>query len=238
MIDISNYFVAQASVGNFQLMFILFSFLGGVLASISPCSLAMLPIVIGYIGGYGGNDNKKIFWQLMSFIIGSALVFSIIGVFCALTGKVFISYAGNYFLIILASFLLALGLHLLGILELNFPALINKIPQNRNNSKFLYPMLLGAIFAIAGTPCSTPILAGIMSFAAITNSILLSVIMLFSFALGQGLILVIAGMFTGLIKKFGSVVSLSEMLIKFSGVLLILASIYMYYKIFAKFFLF
>lgn len=238
MIDISNYFVTQSSAGNFQLIFIVLSFFGGVLASISPCSLAMLPVVIGYIGGYGGSDNKKIFWQLVSFIIGSALVFSIIGVICALTGKVFISYAGDYFLIILASFLLALGLNLLGILDLNFPTLINKIPQNRNNSKFLYPMLLGAIFAIAGTPCSTPILAGIMSFAAITNSILLSVIMLFAFALGQGLILVVAGMFTGLIKKIGSVVSLSEILIKISGALLILASIYMYYKIFAKFFLF
>ena len=235
MIDIANYFTTQASSGQFQLVFILVAFFGGVLASISPCSLAMLPIVIGYIGGYGDNDNKKIFWQLISFIFGSAIVFSVIGVICALTGQVFISFAGDYFLIILASFLLALGLNLVGVIDLNFPTLVNKIPQNSNNSKFIYPMLLGAIFAIAGTPCSTPILAGIMSFAAITNSIILSVIMLFAFALGQGLILVIAGLFTGVVKKFGSVVSISEILIKLSGVLLILASFYMYYKIFGKF---
>ena len=235
MIDIVNYFTAQASTGQFQSVFVLIAFLGGVLASISPCSLAMLPVVIGYIGGYGDKDNKKIFWQLISFIVGSALVFSVIGVVCALTGQVFISFTGDYFLIILASFLLALGLNLVGIIDLNFPTLINKIPQNSNNSKFLYPMLLGAIFAIAGTPCSTPILAGIMSFAAITNSILLSVIMLFAFAIGQGLILVVAGLFTGVVKKFGSVVSVSEILIKISGGLLILASIYMYYRIFAKF---
>ncbi len=235
MIDIVNYFTTQASTGQFQSVFVLIAFLGGVLASISPCSLAMLPVVIGYIGGYGDKDNKKIFWQLISFIVGSALVFSVIGVVCALTGQIFISFAGDYFLIILASFLLALGLNLVGIIDLNFPTLINKIPQNSNNSKFLYPMLLGAIFAIAGTPCSTPILAGIMSFAAITNSIILSVIMLFAFAIGQGLILVIAGLFTGVVKKFGSVVSVSEILIKISGGLLILASIYMYYRIFAKF---
>ena len=235
MIDITNYFTTQTATGQFQLLFIAVSFLGGVLASISPCSLGMLPIVIGYIGGYGDNDNKKILWQLVSFIFGSALVFSIIGVICALTGQVFKSFAGDYFILVIASLLLALGLNLIGILDLNFPTLINKIPQNSNNSKFLYPMLLGIIFAIAGTPCSTPILAGIMGFAAISNSIILSVLMLFAFALGQGVILVVAGLFTNLIKNFGNVAKVSEVMIKLSGVLLVAASLYMFFKVFSQF---
>ena len=235
MIDITNYFTNQVSSGQFQLLFIGVSFLGGILASISPCSLAMLPVVIGYIGGYGDRDNKKIFWQLLSFILGAAIVFSVIGVICALTGRVFISFAGDYFILIMASVLFALGLNLLGVLDLNFPTLISKIPQNSNNSKFLYPMLLGAVFAIAGTPCSTPILAGIMSFAAISNSILLSILMLFAFALVQGVILFVAGMFTNIIKHFGDVVSVSEIMIKLSGGLLVFASLYMYYKVFSQF---
>ena len=235
MIDIANYFTTQSASGQFQLIFIAISFFGGLLASISPCSLAMLPVVIGYIGGYGDNDNKKIFWQLMSFILGSAIVFSIIGVICAITGQVFKSFAGDYFILLIASLLFVLGLNLIGILDLNFPTLVNKIPQNKNNSKFIYPLILGAIFAIAGTPCSTPILAGIMGFASITNSILLSIIMLFAFALGQGVILVVAGMFTNIIKKFGNIVSASEIMIKTSGGLLLLASVYMFYKVFSQF---
>lgn len=235
MINITNYFTTQLNSGQFHLIFIAVSFLGGVLASISPCSLAMLPVVIGYIGGYGDKDNKKIFWQLMSFIFGSALVFSIIGIICALTGRVFISFAGDYFVLIISSVLLALGLNLVGVLDINFPSLINKIPQNQNNSKYLYPMLLGAVFAIAGTPCSTPILAGIMSFAAMANSILIAIIMLFAFAIGQGVILVIAGMFTNVVKKFGSVVPVSEIMIKLSGGLLVLTSLYMFYKVFSQF---
>ena len=235
MIDIANYFTTQSASGQFQLIFIAISFLGGLLASISPCSLAMLPVVIGYIGGYGDNDNKKIFWQLMSFILGSAIVFSVIGVICAITGQVFKSFAGDYFILLIASLLFALGLNLVGILDLNFPTLVNKIPQNKNNSKFIYPLILGAIFAIAGTPCSTPILAGIMGFASITNSIILSIIMLFAFALGQGVILVVAGMFTNIIKKFGNIVSASEIMIKTSGGLLLLASVYMFYKVFSQF---
>lgn len=236
MIDIANYFTLQAQSGQFQIIFIAIAFLGGILASISPCSLAMLPVVIGYIGGYGDGDNKKVGIQLLSFVFGSAIVFSIIGVICALTGKIFASFGGDYFIIIIASLLLTLGLNLAGVLELNFPVLINKIPQNPNNSKYLYPILLGMVFALAGTPCSTPILAGIMSFAVMTKSILLSVIMLFAFAIGQGIILVLAGLFTNIIKRFGNLVSVSEIMIKLSGGLLILVSIYMFYKVFSPFF--
>ena len=202
MIDITAQFTEQISSGNFQLMLLGLSFLGGLIASISPCSLAMLPIVIGYIGGFNENDNKNTLLQLTSFVIGSAIVFSIIGILCAITGKVFISIAGGYFLIFVASLLLAMGLHLLGILEINLPTLISKIPSNSNNSKYLYPMLLGAIFAIGGTPCSTPILAGIMAFASLSASIWHAIIMLFLFSLGQGLILILAGFLTSHLKNW------------------------------------
>ncbi|DAA97399.1 TPA: hypothetical protein CPT80_02015 [Candidatus Gastranaerophilales bacterium HUM_9] len=236
MIDITAQFTEQISSGNFQLMLLGLSFLGGLIASISPCSLAMLPIVIGYIGGFNENDNKNTLLQLTSFVIGSAIVFSIIGILCAITGKVFISIAGGYFLIFVASLLLAMGLHLLGILEINLPTLISKIPSNSNNSKYLYPMLLGAIFAIGGTPCSTPILAGIMSFAAITNNILISLLMLFMFALGEGVILVFAGMFTNLIKQIDTVAEYSEVFLKLIGIIMIIASAFLYYKTFNPFF--
>ena len=74
-----------------------------------------------------------------------------------------------------------------------------------------------------------------MSFASITNSIILSIIMLFAFALGQGLILVVAGMFTNIVKKFGNIVSISEVLLKISGALLVLTAFYLYYKSFIPF---
>ena len=236
MIDITAQFTEQISSGNFQLMLLGLSFIGGLIASISPCSLAMLPIVIGYIGGFNENDNKNTLLQLTSFVIGSAIVFSIIGILCAVTGKVFISIAGGYFLIFIASLLLAMGLHLLGLLEINLPTLISKIPTNSNNSKYLYPMLLGALFAIGGTPCSTPILAGVMSFAAITNNILISLLMLFMFALGEGVILVFAGMFTNLIKQIDTVAKYSEIFLKLIGIIMIIASVFLYYKTFYPFF--
>lgn len=236
MNNLYDIFTTTLNASNAKIILLLVSFLGGVVASISPCSLAMLPVVIGYIGGYANQPLSKTVAQLFSFIIGTAIVFSTIGIICALTGKVFVSIAGNYFMLIIAAILMIMGLNLIGILDMQIPSLINKIPQSKGNSIFLYPMLLGATFAIAGTPCSTPILAGIMSVASVSSNIIIAISMLFLFSIGQGIILVIAGIFTSLIKQFGKVIEFSELLLKISGFILILASLYFYYEIFIPFF--
>lgn len=208
------------------------SFLGGLIASVSPCSLSMLPLIVGYVGGYSDEKPTKILVQMMFFVLGASIVFSIIGIICALTGKIFV---GNpYFSLIVASIILIMGLNIVGVLEFQMPVLIKEIPQNNFNNDFLYPILLGAVFAIIGTPCSTPILASIMAFASMSANIVQAVIMLFLFSLGQGIILIFAGWLTSKIKSSGEkFYNFSEKIMKFSGILLILIAVFIYYKIFS-----
>lgn len=224
-----------ASSGHFSLLLLVVSFLGGLLASISPCSLAMLPIIIGYVGGYSKESPAKIFLQMIFFVFGSSLVFALIGIICALTGRVFVSVAPMYFILLLASLLMVMGLNIVGVLDFNMPVIIKEIPQSSGRNMVLYPILIGAIFALAGTPCSTPILAGIMAFASMSSNIMYAVLMLFMFSLGQGLILIIAGVFTSTLKGLKNFAHVSEVLLKLSGVLLILSSVYIYYKVFSPF---
>ena len=209
------------------------SFLGGIIASISPCSLAMLPLIIGYVGGYSKETPLKTFMQLCCFILGTAIVFTLIGIACALTGNVFASSIGGYFTVAIASLLLVMGLKLLDILEFETPTIIKAMPQNTTNSIFIYPILLGITFALAGTPCSTPILAGIMAFAAMGKNLSLAIIMLFLFALGQGVILIVAGLFTSGLKNMRAITKYTNWLVKFSGILLLIAACYLYWKTFA-----
>lgn len=227
MEDLVNLFTAQTS------LIILFgiSFLGGVISSVSPCSLSMLPLIIGYVGGYSEEKPLKTLVQMLFFVLGASIVFSIIGIICALTGKIFV---GNpYFALIVASIILVMGLNILGVLNFQLPVLIKEIPQNKFNNKYLYPMLLGAVFAIIGTPCSTPILASIMAFASIGANIAQAVIMLFLFSLGQGVIFILAGFLTSKLKSAGEkFYTISEWILKISGLLLVLVSLYIYYKVF------
>ena len=208
----------STGIGVWMLMFAA-SFAGGVLASISPCSLAMPPLIIGYVGGYSKETPLRTFIQLCCFIFG--------------TGSVFASTLGGYFTLIMASLLLVMGLKLTDVLEFDMPVIIKAMPVNNTNSLFLYPVLLGIAFALAGTPCSTPILAGIMAFAAMGKNLAAAVLMLFLFAVGQGLILIIAGLFTSGVKNLKNFAGMSAVLLKVSGVLLILVALYLYYKTFA-----
>lgn len=220
--------------GNTSIMLLFgLSFLGGLVASISPCSLAMLPIIIGYVGGYSEEKPFRTFLQLVFFIMGTAIVFSVIGIICAATGKVFASVGGSYFSLIIASVVMIMGLKLVGFLDFELPVIIKEMPKSDGTSTFLYPLILGGVFALAGTPCSTPILAAIMAFASLSASLFQAVIMLFLFSLGQGLILVIAGVLTSKLKTMKNFYKLSDILLKVSGVLLIITSLYIFYKIFA-----
>ena len=234
--QITNSLVEYMSQGEFSLLFLLISFLGGVLASISPCSLGILPLIIGYVGGYSDNDKKKTFIQLCSFALGLAFILTVIGIICAVTGSVFSSFGGVYFILFLASLILVLGLNLVGLVEINFTPIFKKIPKNNTASLFLYPFLIGMIFALSSSPCSTPILAGIMSFAVLTKNLLLAGLMLFLFSIGQGIIIVLAGIFTTFLKGIKNIANISEILMKISGILLILSACAIYIKVFSRFF--
>ncbi len=226
--DYTDIFTGSNSI----LILFTISFFGGLLASISPCSLSMLPIIIGYIGGYSDAKPAKTLVQMIFFVFGTAIVFSVIGIICAITGKVFVSFASGYFGIVLASIILVMGLKLIGFLDFELPVLIKEMPKNNTHSTFTYPILLGGVFALVGSPCSTPILAGIMAFASLSANIVNAIIMLFLFSLGQGLILILAGFLTSRLKSWNNFYKISDILMKISGALLILASLYIFYKIF------
>lgn len=227
-----NYVNLFTQNGSLALLFAI-SFFGGLVASISPCSLAMLPIIVGYVGGYSDARPMKTLVQMIFFVFGTSIVFSAIGIVCAITGKVFISFAGGYFGIVLAAIMLVMGLKLTGVLDFELPVLIKEMPKSEAHNTFVYPILLGAVFALAGSPCSTPILAGIMAFASLSANIVNAILMLFLFSLGQGLILILAGFITSHVKNMKNFYRLSAVLVKISGVLLVLASLYIFYKIFA-----
>jgi len=227
-----NYVTLFTQNGSLALLFAL-SFFGGLVASISPCSLAMLPIIVGYVGGYSDAKPLKTLVQMIFFVFGTSIVFSLIGIICAVTGKVFISFAGGYFGIILAAIMLVMGLKLVGVLDFELPVIVKEMPKSDAHNTYLYPILLGAVFALAGSPCSTPILAGIMAFASLSANIVNAILMLFLFSLGQGLILIIAGFLTSKVKNMKSFYKLSNVLLIISGILLILAALYIFYKIFA-----
>ncbi len=230
-----NAFSAYSSgTGAALPVLICIAFISGILSSLSPCSLGILPLIIGYVGGYSKESNKKLFIQMLSFSVGLSLVLSIIGVICALTGRAFTGFASPVVILVFASVITILGLNLLGVIEIQFPSIVKKMPQKRNGSMFLFPFIVGAFFAVASSPCSSPILASIMAIATVSTNVLFSVALLFSFAIGQCIIIIFFALFTSGLKHMNALAKFSSILMKISGTLLILTGMYIYYSIFSS----
>lgn len=228
-------FTAYSAGNSFMLpLLLVIAFFSGILASISPCSLGILPLIIGYVGGYSKEGNKKLFIQMLSFSVGLSLILSIIGVICALTGRAFTTFAPPVLILLFASIIVIMGLNLLGLLDIQFPAIVKKMPQNKNGSLFVFPFLVGAFFALAASPCSSPILASIMAIATISGSIMFAIALLFSFALGQCIIIIFFALFTSTLKKSSVLAKYAQVLLKASGVLLIFAGLAIYYAVFTS----
>lgn len=225
--------VSYIQTSHVTYLVLILAFLGGVISSLSPCSLGILPLVIAYIGGYSHERSpKRIFVQLLSFSFGLSFVLSIVGVACALTGKAFTAVSSPIWILVLTSLILIFGLNLLGVIEIPFPTLIKKFPHGDGESLFLYPFVIGMAFALATTPCSSPILATIMAIASMSAKVYYSALLLFLFAIGQCVIIILCGLFASAIKNLRAMSSFTVILMKLSGVLFIILSFFLFYKIF------
>ena len=130
----------QANVKDeFSLLILALCFLGGVVSSLSPCGIGMLPIIVSYIGATPEQKTSKTLLQIISFIFGLALCLTVVGIVAALTGQVFGASDRSYFILFLSSLIFIFGMNLVGLIDINFPVLVKKFPQNNcffTESKF------------------------------------------------------------------------------------------------------
>src|SRR5512134_395819 len=93
-------------------------FVGGLLSSSSPCVLATIPLVIGYVGGYSGGDRRKALLYSLTFILGLSITFTILGAIASVVGGLF-GVTGSTWYFIVGGVAVAIGLHLMGLYEWN-----------------------------------------------------------------------------------------------------------------------
>jgi cytochrome c biogenesis protein CcdA len=173
-------------------------FLGGILSSSSPCVLATIPLVIGYVGGYSEGDRRKAFLYSLTFILGLSLTFTILGAVASLIGGLFGIISRTWYFI-MGGIAIAIGLHLIGLYEWNLSLPIYLQPKQRG---ILGAFLLGLLFGIVSSPCATPILVLILTFVASKGEVAYGTSLLFIYALGHCALIFVAGIATGFVEGF------------------------------------
>lgn len=206
----------------------LFVFLGGLVSASSPCVLAIIPLVIGFVGGYSeGNRKKAIFYSLV-FALGLSITFTILGAIASLLGGLF-GDVGNFWYYLAAGVAVIMGLYLIGLLNFRLP---QPVTLRTKHKGVIGAFLLGLLFGAVSSPCATPVLAVILAFVATKARIIYGTSLLFVYAIGHCALIILAGVFTGFVESYAKskgVSNFSAITKKVSGVLILLAGLYILY---------
>jgi len=172
-------------------------FLGGVTTALNPCVLAMIPLLMGVVAGKKETTTvrRSLVFSLF-FVIGLAITFTVLGLISGLMGRMF-GNVGQFWRYVVAGVCLLMGLHLLGLLKLNFP-----VPAGIRVEKqgYIGAFLLGLLFGVVSTPCAVPILAVLLAFVAEKGNVLYGGFLLFVYALGHSALVLVAGTSVGAAK--------------------------------------
>ena len=187
-------------LGHLGIVSIGIIFLAGLLTSLTPCMLSMLPITIGYIGGYESQDRLQATIQSTWFALGLATTLAALGIIATAIGKVY-GQIGIGLPIIVSLIAIAMGLNLLELLPLPFPSLGATDWIGEDLPRSIRSYLLGLTFGLVASPCSTPVLATLLAWVSTTGDLLIGASLLIAYAAGYVAPLILAGSFTASIKK-------------------------------------
>lgn len=179
----------------------LFVFVAGFLTSLTPCVYPMIPITISIIGARASQGNRgKAFTLSVSYVLGIATTYSLIGALAAKTGASFGSALGNIYVVGFVSVIfVAMAFSMFGFYEMQVPAVIrNKLGNANTGSGFSGAYFSGLFAGIVASPCIGPVLVSIFTYVAQTANVLFGFTLFFTFAMGLGILFIVLGTFSGL----------------------------------------
>jgi cytochrome c-type biogenesis protein len=182
--------------------------------------LSMLPITIGYIGGYEAKGRLQAAAQSTWFSLGLATTLAGLGIAAASLGRVY-GQLGIGLPIFVSLVAILMGLNLLEILPLRFPSLGATDWIKQDFPAGLRSYLLGLTFGLVASPCSTPVLATLLAWVAATQDWTVGAGLLLTYTAGYVMPLIVAGTFTASLKKLVELRRWSSWINPASGVLLI-----------------
>lgn len=210
---------------------LLASFIWGILSIIlSPCHLASIPLIVGFIDEQGRISTKRAFWISTLFAVGILITIAAIGAITAAAGRMMgnVGKYGNYFV---ALIFFLVGLHLLGVIPVPWAG-PGQVGMKRKG--LLAALILGLVFGIALGPCTFAYMAPMLAvtFKLASTNLLYGILLLLAYGIGHCSVIVLAGTCTELVQRYMNWNEESKgavILKKICGVLVLLGSIYLIY---------
>ena len=212
-------------------------FVAGLLLSLTPCVLPMIPILSGIIIGSHKNKtlNKLATFNLsLAYVLGMALAYTLAGIAAGLSGQLLSNVLQNIWVLGTTAILFVLlALSMFGVYELRLPSRIeDRLIHTSNNlkgGKFAGVFGMGALSALIVSPCVAAPLAGALIYISQTHNVVLGGIALFALAIGMGVPLLLIGASAGaLLPKAGKWMTLVRNLF---GVLMLAMAVWIVWPV-------
>ncbi len=206
------------------------AFVWGLLSVIlSPCHIACIPLIVGFIDGQGNITTRRAFGLSLLFGFGILITIGVIGLITGLMGRM-VGDIGGYGSYVVAIIFFAVGLNLLGILPL--PFLEGGANPNYKRKGFLAAFILGLLFGIALGPCTFAYMATMLGvvFSIASTQIAFALSLLLAYGIGHCAVLVFAGTFTEVVQHYLHWTEKSQgavILKKVCGILVMLGGVYL-----------
>ncbi|WP_197046936.1 protein-disulfide reductase DsbD [Paucibacter sp. KBW04] len=178
-------------------------FVAGLLLSLTPCVLPMLPILSSIIVGSGGKTTRSRGLLLaISYSLGMALVYTALGVAAGLAGEgLAATLQKPWVLAAFAAALVLFSLSMFGAYELQLPAGLtgglSQASQRLPAGRFFGVFVMGGVSALIVSPCVAAPLAGALLYLSQTRDVLLGGSALFALACGMSVPLLLLGASAG-----------------------------------------
>jgi thioredoxin:protein disulfide reductase len=194
-----------------NLLWVVVSFFGsGLLLSLTPCVLPMVPILSGIIAGHGTNvTTMRAFMLSLTYVLGMACTYTVAGIAVAAAGShVQALFQQTWIIVLFAALFVVLALSMMGLFTIQMPAAIQtrlSAASNRQTAgSFGGVAVMGALSALIVTTCVAPPLVAAFVVIGQSGNIVRGAIALFALSLGMGAPLLVVGASQGkLLPKAG-----------------------------------
>ncbi len=190
------------------------AFAGGLVASISPCILGMLPLNLSYIGASKLTSRAAALRVASAFVLGVIVVNVALGLVSSLFFALFVQYRAPVNIAV-GVVTVVMGLWLAGLVRLPAPQIGTRLPAGGGS------FVVGLVFALIASPCASPILVFILEAVSIGGSPVRAVGAMTLYAIGYTLVLFLASLFAGLAAASRRVLAHSELVSRIAAVLLV-----------------
>jgi cytochrome c-type biogenesis protein len=186
-------------MGHGLLLGALGCFLWGVISVMfSPCHLASIPLIVGYVAGQDHQvTGRKAVVYAMAFSIGLFITIAVVGLICALLGRM-LGDVGPYWTIAVGLLLFWVALDMLEIAKCSMSSgLLAKLTIKGLSGA----LILGLAYGLLSGSCTFGFIAPILAIISVQDTMLTGIVFIVLFAIGHCIPIVVAGSSTAMVKR-------------------------------------